>query len=72
MDYFSGQWQAPVIGFTNFIYFLMIFPIFPYVAKDQLVSLVPKNIKEKQNFSLIVSLIFVVFWLGINTFFVIS
>lgn len=42
MDYFSGNWQAPVIGITNFIYFLMIFPIFPYVAKQQLTSLVPE------------------------------
>ncbi len=42
MDYFTGQWQAPIIGFANFIYFFMIIPIFPYVAKDQLTSLVPK------------------------------
>lgn len=42
MDYFSGSWQAPLIGITNFIYFFMIFPIFPFVAKDQLISLVPK------------------------------
>jgi amino acid permease len=41
LDYFSGQWQSPIIGFSNFIYFFMIFPIFPYVSKDQLVSLIP-------------------------------
>jgi len=42
MNYFSGSWQSPLIGISNFIYFLMIFPIFPYVAKAQLGSLIPK------------------------------
>ncbi len=70
MDYFVGQWQAPLIGFANFIYFLMIFPIFPYVGKDQLVSLLPEEIKQKPKFSLVKNTIFVIVWLAINTLFI--
>lgn len=72
MDYFSGSWQAPLIGFTNFIYFLMIIPIFPFVAKNQLTSLVPKQTQHHPRFNLIVTVSFTIFWLAINTFFVIS
>jgi hypothetical protein len=45
LDYFEGQWQAPMMGFSNFIYFLFIFPIFPYIVKNQLTSLLPESIK---------------------------
>jgi hypothetical protein len=72
MDYFSGSWQAPLIGISNFIYFLMIIPIFPFVAKNQLVSLVPKQTQQHPKFNLIVTVSFAVVWLGVNTFFVIS
>ena len=35
IDYFSGQFQAPVIGFLNFIYLFIVSSIFPYVGKMQ-------------------------------------
>ena len=72
MDYFSGSWQAPLIGIANFIYFLMIIPIFPFVAKNQLISLVPKQTQSHPRFNLIVTVLFAIVWLGINTFFVLS
>lgn len=43
MDYFSGSWQAPVIGFMSFFYLLLISPIFPYVSKNQAIELIPKK-----------------------------
>jgi amino acid permease len=35
IEYFSGSFQAPLIGFLIFIYLFLISPIFPYVAKNQ-------------------------------------
>lgn len=42
-DYFSGEWQAPVIGLLNFIYLFIISPIFLYVGKNQAIELIPKK-----------------------------
>jgi ABC-type phosphate transport system permease subunit len=41
MDYFSGSWQAPFIGILNFLYFFLIVPIFPFVAKSQIYDVLP-------------------------------
>ena len=46
MDYFSGEWQAPIIGILNFIYLFIVSPIFPYVGKNQALELIPKKTKE--------------------------
>lgn len=35
IDYFSGKFQAPLIGFLVFLYLLSISAIFPYVSKNQ-------------------------------------
>jgi hypothetical protein len=42
MDYFSGSWQAPIIGSMSFFYLFMISPIFPYVSKNQAIELILK------------------------------
>ena len=41
IDYFSGQFQAPVIGFLNFVYLFIVSPILPYVGKVQVLQLIP-------------------------------
>lgn len=43
IDYYSGSFQAPVIGTLTFIYLFMISPIFPFVAKNQAMDLIPKQ-----------------------------
>ena len=43
IDYFSGSFQAPIIGFLNFSYLFMISPIFPFVSKGQAQELIPKE-----------------------------
>ena len=35
IDYFSGSFQSPLIGFLNFLYLSSISAIFPYVSKNQ-------------------------------------
>lgn len=35
IDYFSGSFQSPLIGFLNFVYLFLISAIFPYVSKNQ-------------------------------------
>jgi amino acid permease len=35
IEYFSGSFQAPLIGFLIFLYLFLISPIFPYVSKNQ-------------------------------------
>jgi hypothetical protein len=42
IDYYSGSFQAPIIGSLTFIYLFMISPIFPFVAKNQVMDLIPK------------------------------
>ena len=43
IDYFSGSFQAPLVGSLTFIYLFMISPIFPFVAKTQALSLIPEE-----------------------------
>ena len=35
IDYFSGSFQSPVIGFLNFGYLFIVSAIFPFVGKNQ-------------------------------------
>lgn len=36
IDYYSGEFQAPIIGCLTVAYLFMISPIFPFVAKNQI------------------------------------
>lgn len=38
LDYFKGEWLQPAIGIPSVVYLLCIFPIYPYVARRQLLS----------------------------------
>jgi hypothetical protein len=67
-----GQWQAPVMGISNFIYFLLIFPIFPYISKNQLISLLSPEIKSQPHFNKYKTLTFVLSFIGLCTFFILS
>jgi hypothetical protein len=72
MDYFMGSWQAVVIGLCNFTYFVLIFPIFPFVAKNQLTSLMPRNMREQPNFNFKFAIGFEAVWLSLNAFFILA
>jgi len=38
LDYFKGSWMEFTIGIPSIIYLLCVFPIFPYVARKQLLT----------------------------------
>lgn len=72
IDYFSGSFQSPLIGFLIFSYLFLISAIFPYVSKNQALELIPKDKKDKiSNLWLKASLIFGVIWLIMNSLFII-
>ena len=71
IDYFSGQFQAPVIGFLNFIYLFIVSSIFPYVGKMQALELIPKRQKEKvPRIWTIATVIFAAIWIPCNIMFI--
>jgi amino acid permease len=71
IDYFSGQFQAPIIGFLTFLYLFMISPIFPYVSKNQAIELIPKEKREKiPRLWLKVTVIFSILWFICNILFI--
>jgi amino acid permease len=72
MDYFVGQWQAPVIGLTTVLYLLIVFPIFPYVSKNQLTGLFAKETRETPRFKRMVRYIFFAVWICVNTGFTLT
>lgn len=72
IDYFSGSFQSPLIGFLNFLYLSSISAIFPYVAKNQALELIPQSKRDAiPNLWLKASIIFGVAWLIMNTLFII-
>lgn len=67
MDYFSGEWQAPIIGILNFIYLFIVSPIFPYVGKNQALELIPKKTKDGiSHLWMKASVVFSVVWFSWN------
>ena len=71
IDYFSGEFQAPIIGFLNVLYLFMISPIFPFVSKNQALELIPKERKDKiSKLWLKSTVIFSVLWIACCTLFI--
>jgi hypothetical protein len=72
IDYFSGQFQSPLIGFLNFIYLFLISAIFPFVSKNQALELIPQSKKDGiKNLWFKTSLVFGIIWIIMNTLFII-
>ena len=72
IDYFSGSFQAPIIGFLNFSYLFMISPIFPFVNKNQALELIPKEKREKiPKLWLKSTILYSLIWIPCNTLFII-
>jgi sodium-coupled neutral amino acid transporter 9 len=72
IDYFSGSFQAPVLGLLNCAYLFMISPIFPFVSKSQAVQLIPKEKREKiPKLWLKSTIVFALVWVPLNTLFIV-
>jgi Mn2+/Fe2+ NRAMP family transporter len=72
IDYFSGSFQAPVIGFLNFSYLFCVSPIFPFVGKTQALELIPKEKRERiPNIWMKATVVFALIWIPCNTLFIV-
>ena len=41
VGYFQGKWQAYVFSFSLTVYLITIYPIFPYVTRQQILAVLP-------------------------------
>lgn len=71
IDYYSGSFQAPLIGALTVAYLFMISPIFPFVAKNQITKLIPENRRNKISMlGIKASLVYSLLWVPCNLVFV--
>ena len=72
IDYYSGEFQAPIIGFLTVAYLFMISPIFPFVAKNQISELIPEERRKKiPKLFIKASVIYSILWVPCNVAFVV-